>query len=240
MISIIIPTLNEEKALESTLKDLTLNLTIPHEIIISDGKSTDETVAIAKKYTDKVIVHSENYRQNISAGRNAGAKEAKGEFLAFMDADCHLENPDRFFSLLLERLAKDQKILAVTVAIKVFPKEETLSDRIFFGFLNNAVRFQNNVLKKGESTGEFQMIRKEAFDKVGGFREDLITREDGDMFFRLSRIGRTFFDPTLRVLHTGRRAHKIGWPKMIFLWFINSLSVFIFNKAYSKEWTVVR
>ena len=41
--------------------------------------------------------------------------------------------------------------------------------------------------------------------------------EDADMFRRLSTIGRTMIDPELTVLHTGRRAHQLGWPRLIFM-----------------------
>jgi hypothetical protein len=41
--------------------------------------------------------------------------------------------------------------------------------------------------------------------------------EDADMFRRLSTIGKTMIDPELTVLHTGRRAHQLGWPRLIFM-----------------------
>ena len=55
MISIIIPTLNEEKIIEATLCTLTSTLTIPHEVIVSDGGSSDRTVELAKKYAGAVV-----------------------------------------------------------------------------------------------------------------------------------------------------------------------------------------
>jgi len=65
----------------------------------------------------------------------------------------------------------------------------------------------------GEAPGRFQMMRRSAFEKVKGYREDLITREDGDMFARLSKVGRTLYDSKLEVFHSGRRAHAIGWAE---------------------------
>ena len=58
MISFIIPTLNEEKTIEKTLKNLSEYFG-EKEIIVSDGRSSDKTIEIAKKYTDKVIIHDE-------------------------------------------------------------------------------------------------------------------------------------------------------------------------------------
>jgi glycosyltransferase involved in cell wall biosynthesis len=55
MISIILPTFNEEKVIESTLRTLASTLTLPHEIIVSDGRSSDLTVQIAAKYAAVVV-----------------------------------------------------------------------------------------------------------------------------------------------------------------------------------------
>ncbi len=240
MISIIIPTLNEEKVLKSTLLTLKKDLTISHQIIVSDGKSSDGTLAIARKYADKVVFYSENIRQTISAGRNAGAEKANGEFLVFMDADCQLENPNLFLTQALLRFQHDEKLVALIPGIKVFSKDETLSDQIFFGFLNNYFRLMNNYFSRGDAAGEFQMIRKEAYQSVGGFRNDLIAHEDSDMFYRLSKIGRTLYDPNLTVYHSGRRAHSIGWPRLLFEWFMNTTHVIFLNKSFSKVWEPIR
>ena len=51
------------------------------------------------------------------------------------------------------------------------------------------------------------MIRREAFTRLGGFRENLVTIEDADRFRRLSKIGKSMIDPELMGLHSGRRAH---------------------------------
>ena len=54
------------------------------------------------------------------------------------------------------------------------------------------------------------MIRREAFTRLGRFREDLVTMEDADRFSRLSKIGKTMIDPELMVLRSDRRAHQVG------------------------------
>lgn len=240
MISIIIPTLNEESILEKTLKDLENGFTIPHEIIVTDGKSTDRTIEIARKYADKVIVYSGTARQTIAMGRNDGAAEATGDFLAFMDADCTIPKPDEFFTMALKYFTDNPRLVALTPKIKVLPQFETFGDRFFFGMLNFNKWWLNNILHRGESGGELQFMPRSAYDKVGGFRGDLVTREDADMFLRLSKIGRTLYDSSLIVYHTGRRAHKIGWSKLMWDWTLNTVWVMLFNKAHAEEWKVVR
>ena len=240
MISIVIPTLNEEKVIGESLRALKSRMTVPGEIIVSDGGSTDKTVEIARQWADRVVVYSGTARQTISAGRNDGAAAATGEFLIFMDADSRIEDPDAFLLEALRQFEAHPEVVGLTARVRVYPEQETLMDRVVFGVLSFNVRVLNNVFRRGESVGEFQMMRKESFDKLGGFRTDLVTREDADMFLRLSHVGRTRLDPNLLVYHSGRRAHKMGWPRLLWDWTVNTIWVALFDKAFLKEWKVIR
>ena len=84
------------------------------------------------------------------------------------------------------------------------------------------------------------LVRRDDFQKINGFREDLHTREDGDFFARLSNIGATIFDPSLMVYHDARRPHRIGWARLWWIWTTNTLSVALFNKAVADDWTPIR
>ena len=239
MISIIIPTYNEEKAIEKTLSCLTSGMDIPFEIIVTDDKSTDNTVSIAKKYTDNVIVPKEKHR-TIAANRNAGAKNAKGEYLVFLDCDCTVDDYNSFFTSAIKRFENDSNLVGLTGKLTVVPELETFSDKVIYSIFNFVHYVKNNILRIGESSGKFQMIRKSAFEKVNGFREDLVSREDGDMFHRLSKVGRTFYDSKLVIFFSGRRAHQLGWLKLLSIWAIETIWFAIFDKSYSKEWSEVR
>jgi len=86
MISVIVPTYNEEKNIERCLKSLE-NQTIPRnkfEVIIVDGQSKDRTVEIAKKYADKVI---QQKSKGVGGARNDGVEIARGNIIAVTDAD---------------------------------------------------------------------------------------------------------------------------------------------------------
>jgi hypothetical protein len=47
-------------------------------------------------------------------------------------------------------------------------------------------------------------------------------------------------DPELMVLHTGRRAHQVGWPRSIVMWLVNSFFVRVYNRPFAREWKVIR
>jgi len=69
------------------------------------------------------------------------------------------------------------------------------------------------------------MVKSEAFKKIGGFNEGLIGGEDKNHFERLAKIGRTISAHKLILYHTGRRAHKIGWPRLLLTWALTFLPV---------------
>ena len=82
MLSIIIPTYNEEKYLPKLLKCVKKQTYKNYEIIVADADSADKTRQIAKKYGCRVV------KGGMPAiGRNNGAKAAKGDILLFLDAD---------------------------------------------------------------------------------------------------------------------------------------------------------
>lgn len=239
MISIIIPTLNEESVLEDRLRYLKSKLTIPHEIIVSDGKSTDKTVEIANKYADKVVVYAGTVRQTIAQGRNDGARQATGDFLVFLDADCMIPDPNHVLLRAREKF-NDPKLVALVPWIKVMKEYETWADFLIFGACNIYLFIINNFLNLGVGGGEFQMMRRRDFIKIGGYNEKLVAAEDIELLNRLSKLGKIRLDKNLVIYHTGRRAHKIGWPKLLFQWFINTLFMYFSGHAYHNEWKVIR
>src|SRR5579884_1618468 len=90
-VSIIIPALNEARMIGKCLESVA-QLDFPHghfEVILVDNGSTDDTVKIAESFTDRIhlkVLQKRGVR--ISGLRNLGAREAQGEIVAFLDADC--------------------------------------------------------------------------------------------------------------------------------------------------------
>lgn len=239
MISFIIPTLNEAKTIDRTLTCLK-EFSGDHEIIVSDGNSNDGTIELSRALADEVVVYDRPERQTIAMARNLGAAAAKGDYLVFVDADVVIPEIDEFFRTAHREFDGRPDLVGITVKYRVFPELATLGDRYVFTMLGLQFLLQNNVFGVGASGGEFQMIDAEAFKRVGGFNERLAAAEDMDLFRRLSKAGRTRFVPGLTVLHTGRRAHAVGWPRLLWSWFTNSVGVFVFRKSASREWKEIR
>ncbi len=238
-ISIIIPTLREEQFLERTLRNLD-SLQIPHEIIITDGGSQDRTLDIARAHGAKTTVWKEPRRQTFGEAKNAGTTLATGEFLVFIDADVLVPEPQKFFTELLAAFEKNSRLAGVTVPLRPWPENHSWVDAFFSAPLNWFYIISNNIFHSGNSSGEFQMMRADAFHKAGRFGEHLAAGEDNEMFRRLATFGRTLSYHKLFIQHSLRRPHKLGWLRTYFIWIKNGISVALRGRAAYKEWSVVR
>ena len=238
MISIVIPARDEEKLIADTIRQFE-KLTIPHEVIISDDGSSDKTIEIAQKLANTVLTYT-GERHAIGRTRNAGAKVARGDIFVFVDADSFFPEPQTFFAHALKRFEEDPSLAGIACPQRVRPEIERITDKFVYGLDNIFNWIFNNVLEHGSGSGKCIMVRKEAFEKVRGFREDLIFREDCDLLKRVSKLGKTRFDWSLVAYHSGRRIHRIGVFRFYYTWILNGLYVVFFDKARDKEWTPVR
>ncbi|MBN1300256.1 MAG: glycosyltransferase [Melioribacteraceae bacterium] len=239
--SIIIPTLNEENLLPNLLGQIVsdkLKAKYDYEIIVSDGGSNDYTVEYALKYCDKVVVHKEKCKQNISEGRNKGAEVAEGEWLIFLNGDVIISDVDLFFRLLTE-LSSDNKYAGITLKVDVEDKEKTMSDKIFLTFYDYYFHFLN-IVGVGMGRGECLILSKNSFKELNGFNSNLAAGEDFDLFKRLRRKGKIYYSHKLCVYESPRRYRKYGHLKIFFTWLANSIFVIFKNKSLSKEWEEVR
>lgn len=202
-ISVIIPTYQEEKYIEATLLSLkNQNFEGKYEVIVSDSKSRDRTVEIAKKYTKKIVVCK---KRGIAYGRNAGAKVAKGKILLFVDADTILL-PNTLTKV--SRVFKKKEVVAATCPL--VPISWRINDFLVYWNYNTLVRFLFTV-KKPVMPGTFIACRKGAFEKIDGFNEELkYIGEDVDFASRISKLGKIEYIDELIVLTSVRRIKSWG------------------------------
>ncbi len=239
-ISVIIPTLDEEKLLGRTLAQFTpaLRSLYALEIIVSDGGSTDRTLCIAEREQTILLRNTSGLRQNISKGRNAGARAARGSILVFINADTVIENIETFFPTLI-RTIEDADVAGATCIVKVHRDEERMSDRIFHSVYNSYFRFLNCV-GMGMGRGECQVVRRDLFWKIGGYNERIAAGEDFDLFVHLRRYGTIAFLGGQCVRESPRRYRRFGYLRVSATWFINAIAVLMFRRSVTKEWTPIR
>jgi glycosyltransferase involved in cell wall biosynthesis len=235
MISVIIPTLHEERYIEKTLASL-FRFKPEIEIIIVDGDSKDKTVEVASRYADRVLSVTS---RGIAKAKNLGAKHAKGDVLIFIDADVLVPNS---FLQKVTKVFEDQSIVAATC--KIMPVKPRTLEFIYFSLLNLSIRFSIQALAKTKfklgSRGEFIAVRKSEFEKVGGFNEKIACLEDFDFTFRLFKFRKFTFIQDLVVYESLRRIRKRGLFKMLRIWTTNYVAYQTYGLPKSRVWEVVR
>lgn len=236
MISVIIPTLNEAKLLPRLLGQLTddLRKRFKLEVIISDGGSTDKTLAIAKKNKCQIVIKRPGVNQTIGSARNQAAWHARGDILVFMDADGYLQNPWYFFSQLKQAFS-NQQLVAATGRVEVTPEERKWRDW-WWQRLFNSLFYLENKVGIGMGRGNCQIVRASAFRQMHGYNERLVAAEDYDLFRRLRAAGKVHFLWQLVFYESPRRFRQHGYLKVFWLWTINSISVLVSGRAWSKKW----
>lgn len=240
-LSIIIPTLNEEKLLPQLLTQLNeplLRNEFELEVIVSDGGSSDKTLKIARDFNCVVLQSLSEDTKTIAAGRNIGANVATGEILIFINADVLLADPARFFHTIIIEFGKSSSP-AMTCKVKSFPGEQVFLDWFFHAFYN-LYFFLLNQIGIGIGRGECQIVKKELFDAVGGYDSTLAAGEDFDLFRRLRKYGKIIFYNNLVVYESPRRFQKLGYLRVAWLWTLNAFSILFKGKSLSKEWEQIR
>ena len=239
-ISIIIPTLNEEKLLEQMLRQFTPEITAACdvELVVSDGGSKDGTLSIARRYAHTVVECEPGVKQTISMGRNLGAGKATGDIFIFLNADTLIRDIGPFFSELRQEVVKDG-VAAVTCSVEVYPAEAKVIDRMYHGFYNWLFHVMN-IVGMGMGRGECHVVRRDIFQSVGGYAESIAAGEDYDLFRRIESLGDIRFLKNIVVYESPRRYRKYGYLYVSASWFLNFLSVFFLRRSILSEWKPVR
>lgn len=203
-ISVVIPTYNEEKYLPKTLKSIHDLSRQPDEILIIDASSTDSTVSLAKKNDARVI--SVPHR-GIGFARQRGLEEAKGDVIAFTDADTIV--PKNWLTIIEEKL-NTKGVSGVYGSYRVdggwFPYVFIINviQPAIFHFLY----LIGLPLAPGQNTAFW---RSKGFE-AGGYPVNFKSCEDIEMIRRLKTVGKILYTPKNCVLSSGRRGNEgINW-----------------------------
>ncbi|MEM5868865.1 MAG: glycosyltransferase, partial [Candidatus Aenigmatarchaeota archaeon] len=229
LVSIVIPSLNEEKYIGRTLASIKNQTYKNYEIILVDGNSKDRTREIAKRYGCKVIVEK---RRGIGLARNIGANLAKGEILLFLDADTEIEKD--FLEILVKRM-KEKNIVCASGYIKA---KGSFLERFIYRATSEIASFLS-FIGYPHFYGNCLSCKKSAFIQVHGFNESLATCEDLDLTRKLAKIGKCIFLRDAIAYSSPRRIRKVGALKICVFHIINFFKYKLLKKPY-EEYDVVR
>lgn len=185
LVSIIIPTYNREKLLITAVESILKQTFQDFEILIIDDASTDQTEDIIKDFNHPKVKYfklATNSGQCVA--RNHGIKEAKGEYVAFLDSDDtwlpqKLEKQVALFENGTDKLGG---VYCYSYQKFVMSKMTLVNDKGYYrGDIHD--KFLTGFCPP---TPSLFLIRKSALDRVNGFDENLVTFVDLDLWIRIS------------------------------------------------------
>ena len=209
-ISFIIPVLNGERDIKRCLLSLR-NMNLPkenYEVFVVDNGSTDGTQQIVRDLgVNLQVVPS----VTVAALRNHGAIAARGDYLAFVDAD--VEVMPCWPQGALAAFEKES-----VVAAGCFPRAPRPATWVQQTWEIHQCGNENH--RSGRLVSWLPsmnlLVRRDAFLAIGGFDERLMTAEDSDLCYRLGQHGRILCEPAMEAIHSGEAADlQIFWRKEV-------------------------
>lgn len=191
-VSIIIPTFNREKLIPRAIESvLSQDFEGEIEIVISDDGSIDDTLKIARSFGDKiriVLKPTDCKTQGPSSTRNRGIAVASNSYILFLDSD------DYFFPGHIQKMvdAIEENPEFGYVFCRILEINETTTPATF-SLWTKAEIGEREILNLNISSHNVAqtngfIFKREVFDKVGVFHEDIYHGEDIDLWMRISEF----------------------------------------------------
>ncbi len=202
-VSVIIPAFNAAATLEPCIRSV-LAQDYPSslvELIVVDNGSTDGTNAILSRYKDQVVALTE-LRRGAAAARNLGIRQAKGEFIAFTDADC--EAAPSWLRSLIETATADRGVTFIGGPVKAHDASnpvELFSERLF----DHQAALERQQFPYA-ITGNL-LIRRDILLRIGLFDARLLRGHDTELSYRalFEHQARFAYSPKAAIYHRNPR-----------------------------------
>ena len=235
LISVVVPAYNEEDFLPRCLDSLIQqDYTGVYEIIVVDNASADKTADVASRYGVRVVFER---RKSPAWARQRGLLEAKGEIIAFVDADTIV--PRNWLSTMFSRFILNHRIVSVTGPHTYFDTRHFV--RVVSYVINLLVitvdhLFRRIARKGGALWGSNFAVRRETLLEVGGFDTTKKFRgEDCGLSLRLKEKGKLSLLPSLFVQTSSRRFRREGILSAYWNYLINYFSVLFCRQPASDR-----
>jgi glycosyltransferase involved in cell wall biosynthesis len=184
-VTVIVPSLNQGQYIGEALDSIFAQTYKDYEVIVVDGGSTDGTAAAVGRYGDKVLFFRQSGK-GVSRAKNQALERARGRFIAFLDAD------DAWYP---DKLARQVALLedhpeygfcssdvdffdetGITIRSAIGAEKKPRSGMVFDDL------FANNFISSATI-----ILRRECFEKVGRFDEEIFYAEDTEMWIRVAK-----------------------------------------------------
>ncbi|MEI6304558.1 MAG: glycosyltransferase family 2 protein [Candidatus Taylorbacteria bacterium] len=215
-ISVVIPAHNEELTIANTIRAVLAQDYPDFEVIVVNNASSDRTAEIVSGFPVRLVNES---RKGLLWAREKGRKEASGQIIANIDADCVPEKD--WLTRGAKHFIRDEndhfvEIVAVTGPYDYHDAKPFFRNTSLFiqKYIYRPFQFilQSPLIKNGAILiGGNNFIRADILEKADGYNTDLtFYGEDTDTAKRVSRYGRVVFSPTLIMKTSARRFKNEG------------------------------
>jgi peptidoglycan/xylan/chitin deacetylase (PgdA/CDA1 family) len=230
-ISVVVPALNEETYLPPCLEGLNRqSFKGAYEIIVVDNNSRDRTADVAREMEAKVVTER---HAGITWARQKGLEAARGEIVAFVDADSRARRD--WLERIWTALERHPDAVAVSGNV-IYERGRNFGGNLphWFGplvfFVDRALRWV--LRKQGSLWGANFAVRKSSLVASGGFNKNLrFHGEDAELSLRLRRLGPILFDKDCMVRTSPRRFERKGVVRMVWQQFSTSVWMVVSDKG---------
>lgn len=185
--SVIIPTHNRDLLLVNALESVLNQAYKPLEIIVVDDNSSYKTEAyvenISKKFNFNITYLQSDSDNGVSHSYNLGSRHASGEFLAFLDDDDYWHK--EYLNTVYRRIIEKNVDIVITMLTEFDENNEFRQGKIPPDVFN----IEDFYLKNPGILRSNFVVRREKFNRVGGYDETIYGSSDKDIFIRLMRQG---------------------------------------------------
>ena len=210
-VSVIVPTLDDRDYLEEALKSILAQSFWDYEVIVVDGGSSDQSLAVIRRY-EKRISWFRQSGKGVSRAKNEAIAKARGEYITFLDGD-DLWYPEKleiqvnflsdhpeygFCSSDVDFFDEEVIIIKGAISTEKKPRSGYVFDELF----------TNNFISSATI-----MLRRECFDRVGNFDEEIFFAEDTDMWLRVAKEFKLGYIPKSLAkyrVHPGARTQQFA------------------------------
>jgi glycosyltransferase involved in cell wall biosynthesis len=234
-VSVIVNTYNEEKAIVKCLSSIRDQSYENIELIVVDSKrTTDKTEDLAKRFTRSIYT----YGLERSPQKNYGAKKATGTYLLFIDADMELTKD----------VVKECVDVALNGATAVIIPEKSFGE----SYWAKCKALERNCYIGDESIEAARFFLSNAFLKVGGYNEGMVSGEDWDLSGKIRKMGGKIGRTKALILHNEGTLSLLKDLKKKFYYSqkadmyisenvsgIKNIFLFLFRPAYFRNWKLL-
>jgi glycosyltransferase involved in cell wall biosynthesis len=183
LVSVVIPNYNCGRFLAETLESVFAQTYPAVDVIVVDDGSSDDSLEVLARYAGRVRVVQQS-NQGVSAARNAGIRESRGELVALLDGD-DLWHPEKLAKQVA--LFTNPAVGLVHCAVEYIDEQGRSLGTNFTGRRGRVLRYiallDGTVVLAGGSTA---VVRRECFETAGYFDPRMSTAADWDMWRRIA------------------------------------------------------